>query len=163
MGWYWSINKEIQKNGIVASIDLPFESGLCGYTVKHEHLYELFAQGNQKVVLQRSSSHEESTKVAVQGIFNHEPIDVLFIDGDHSYEGVKKDFELYEPLVKKGGLICFHDICDHKDDINCKVNAFYNQVKQSYKYYDFIENIDQGWAGIGVLIKKSKKMVLLHQ
>ena len=32
-----------QKNGIVASIDLPFESGLCGYTVKNEHLYKLFA------------------------------------------------------------------------------------------------------------------------
>jgi len=38
------------------------------------------------------------------------PIDVLFIDGDHSYEGVKTDYEKYEPLVKEGGLILIHDV-----------------------------------------------------
>lgn len=36
-------------------------------------------------------------------------IDVLFIDGDHRYEGVKKDFLHWEPLVKKDGSILFHD------------------------------------------------------
>lgn len=39
------------------------------------------------------------------------PIDVLFIDGDHSYEGVKDDWQNFEPFVKKGGKIFFHD-CD---------------------------------------------------
>ncbi len=37
-------------------------------------------------------------------------IDVLFIDGDHTYEGVKKDFEKFEPFVKEGGLILMHDV-----------------------------------------------------
>jgi predicted O-methyltransferase YrrM len=37
-------------------------------------------------------------------------VDFLFIDADHSYEGVKKDFEMYSPLVRKGGIIAFHDI-----------------------------------------------------
>jgi len=40
-----------------------------------------------------------------------EPIDVLFIDGDHSYEGVKADFERHEPNVKDDGVIFFHDPC----------------------------------------------------
>ena len=35
--------------------------------------------------------------------------DVLVIDGDHSYDGVKVDFELYGPLVRKGGVIVFDD------------------------------------------------------
>lgn len=39
-------------------------------------------------------------------------IDVLFIDGDHSYEGVKKDWEKWSPFVKKGGIVFFHD-CDN--------------------------------------------------
>jgi len=34
---------------------------------------------------------------------------VLFPDGDHSYEGVKRDFEMYSPLVRPGGIIAFHD------------------------------------------------------
>lgn len=36
-------------------------------------------------------------------------IDLLWIDGDHSYAGVKRDIEDWLPLVKKGGIVCFHD------------------------------------------------------
>ena len=36
-------------------------------------------------------------------------IDFLFIDGDHSYEGVKKDFELYSKLLNENGVIMIHD------------------------------------------------------
>jgi hypothetical protein len=36
-------------------------------------------------------------------------IDVLFIDGDHSYEGVKLDFELYSKLISQKGIIIIHD------------------------------------------------------
>lgn len=39
-------------------------------------------------------------------------IALLWIDGDHSYEGVKKDFELWEPFVIKSGVISFHDSTD---------------------------------------------------
>lgn len=35
--------------------------------------------------------------------------DFLFIDGDHTREGVRMDYEMYAPLVRKGGIIAFHD------------------------------------------------------
>ena len=36
-------------------------------------------------------------------------IDVLFIDGDHSYDGVKTDFDLYSKILSDNGLIIIHD------------------------------------------------------
>ena len=36
-------------------------------------------------------------------------IDYLHIDGDHSYEGVKKDFELYSTIMNPNGIISIHD------------------------------------------------------
>lgn len=36
-------------------------------------------------------------------------IDVLFIDGDHSYEGVKLDFDLYSKILSDKGIIMIHD------------------------------------------------------
>jgi hypothetical protein len=36
-------------------------------------------------------------------------IDYLHIDGDHSYEGVKNDFELYSTIVSENGIITIHD------------------------------------------------------
>lgn len=38
-----------------------------------------------------------------------EGIDFIFVDGDHSYEGVKKDWEIYAGKVKKDGYILLHD------------------------------------------------------
>ncbi len=39
---------------------------------------------------------------------NH--LDVLFIDGDHSYEGAKADWETYKGFLDKGSIVIFHDI-----------------------------------------------------
>ncbi len=36
-------------------------------------------------------------------------LDVLFIDGDHSYEGVKADWDAYKRFLKKGSIVIFHD------------------------------------------------------
>lgn len=83
-------------------------------------------------------------------------IDFLFIDGDHSYEGVKQDFEMYSPFVKPGGLIAFHDINDtqrHRDR-NVNVAKFWNEIKNDPRFdaVEFNSNLD--WAGIGLLIVK---------
>lgn len=39
----------------------------------------------------------------------------LFVDGDHSYNGVKLDIQLYTPRVVPGGLIAFHDYSTYPD------------------------------------------------
>ncbi|HEY8164295.1 MAG TPA: class I SAM-dependent methyltransferase [Gemmatimonadaceae bacterium] len=47
----------------------------------------------------------------------NEKIDLLFIDGDHSYEGVKADWERFSPFVSEFGVVVFHDtIWDRRPD-----------------------------------------------
>lgn len=55
-------------------------------------------------------SHLQDTLQAVKEHLGDKQVDFLFIDGDHTYEGVKRDFELYSPLVREGGIIALHDI-----------------------------------------------------
>jgi predicted O-methyltransferase YrrM len=53
------------------------------------------------------------------------PIRLLFIDGDHSYESVSRDFALWSPFVVQGGLICLHDVNSSPD-----VTRFYQDLCQ---------------------------------
>ena len=74
----------------------------------------------------------------------------MFIDGDHSYDGVKTDFEMYCPLIRKGGLMAFHDIAPRPKESPIQVNKFWNEIKKEFKYIE-IKNKGQGIAGIGIL------------
>lgn len=59
-----------------------------------------------------ADSHREETVAEVEERLKGRKVDLLFIDGDHSYDGVKRDYFLYRHLVRPGGLIAFHDVRD---------------------------------------------------
>jgi predicted O-methyltransferase YrrM len=65
---------------------------------------------NNRFIYIEGDSHTEKIKDAVKGFLGK--IDILYIDGDHSREGIIRDFELYEPLVSKDGYIVFDDYND---------------------------------------------------
>jgi len=46
-----------------------------------------------------------------------EPLDILYIDGGHTYDQVKADFDLHYDNVKPGGIIFFHDPVIWPDDV----------------------------------------------
>ena len=52
-------------------------------------------------------------------------VDVLLIDGDHSYEGVSGDFRIYSPLVVPGGIVALHDIGTHSVVTTCEVDRLW--------------------------------------
>lgn len=46
------------------------------------------------------------------GLFENNSVDLVYIDGDHRYESVKRDIRLYLPTIKEDGFISGHDYCD---------------------------------------------------
>ena len=75
----------------------------------------------------------------------------MFIDGDHTYNGVKLDFEMYRPLMNNNSIIAFHDIVPHPNDPYCEVNKLWNEIKGQYSFKKFIESPNQTSMGIGIL------------
>ena len=73
----------------------------------------------------------------------------IFIDGDHSYKGVRQDFEKYSPLVEKGGIIAFHDALYHHDKTE-EVDIFWNEIKKEYPYIEI--KMSKNSTGIGLIL-----------
>jgi predicted O-methyltransferase YrrM len=136
---------------IIVSIDLPGGIHGGGYPRWKSLIYRRFAQPKQALHLLRLDSHLPATRDQLKAILPPEGIDFLFIDGDHTYEGAKSDFEMYSPLVLRGGLVVFHDICTHPPEAKCDVDKFWREIRTRYKSREFVENPNQGHYGIGVL------------
>jgi|SRR5581483_4292438 len=62
--------------------------------------------------------------------------DVLFIDGNHDYEAVKKDIELYMPTLRKGGYVGFHDYYNVAFGVQKAVDENRAALEGPIKYWD---------------------------
>jgi cephalosporin hydroxylase len=121
--------------------------------------FRAFARPGQQVTALTGSSYDPTTVKRVEQILAGRKIDMLFIDGDHSYDGVKKDFDLYSPMVRQGGLIALHDIMpDHRErdgrttgPYSGGVPKMWNEIKAKYPSHEFIGSPDQEGFGIGAI------------
>jgi len=136
-------------DAILVSIDLPSNLFGRGYPNWKDSLYKSFARDRQKIELVRGNSQQASSVEAVERVLRNRQVDVLFIDGDHTYEGVKKDFELYSPMMRKGGLIAFHDITPSLNNSEIEVPQFWNELRDTYENSEI--KFKQDEAGIGIL------------
>lgn len=79
-------------------------------------------------------------------------LDLLFIDGDHSYQGSKQDFMDYGPLVNSGGLIALQDIVYSERCYTVRVNELWKDIREAgYKIQELYTSPTQGGLGIGII------------
>jgi len=135
----------------IISVDLPRGLFHGGYADYRTVLYRSFAREAQVLHLVRADSHSPETLEQIKKLLDGRAVDFLMIDGDHSYEGVKKDFETYSPLVKPGGLIAFHDICKGPAKLVGGVPRFWTEIQGTHGSGTFLKDANQGGGGIGVI------------
>jgi predicted O-methyltransferase YrrM len=137
-----------QPDATIVSVDLPGGKFGGGYSKLRTPIYQRFARPQQKLHLMRANSHAPETLTEVKKTFAGNQIDFLFIDGDHTYEGVKQDWEMYSPLVRKGGLVAFHDVAGNYGETHAK--RCWDEVKGSFAHHEYLLH-PEGLYGIGVL------------
>jgi cephalosporin hydroxylase len=136
----------------IVSIDLPGGAFGGGFPDWKIPIYSSFASPGQKIHLLRGNSHSKEMFDQLTKILDGKKIDYLFIDGDHSYEGVKQDFITYKELTAPHAKIAFHDIVKHHDD-DCNVHKLWFELRDQYPHKEYVKDWNQKYFGIGVLLK----------
>lgn len=98
------------------------------------------------------NSQTEKMRDRVLDVLPSRP-DFILIDGDHRYDGVKRDWNLYRDIVADSGLIAFHDIVS-SGELN-GVPKLWNEIQEKYETTEFIDEsentrLNKG-GGIGLV------------
>ena len=124
------IRSKLAGDGIRVSVDIPHGNyGQNGYNVNERDKYLGAIHPTSHFI--HGDSHSYETLEKVVNLLDGEKVDFLFIDGDHTYEGVKADYQMYRHIVKSGGWIGFHDIKDtpfHRR-ANCRVDLLWSELE----------------------------------
>lgn len=98
-----TIASSVGEKGKLYAVD-PFFKGRLGLCY-----YKMIALMNLK-------RHKLQSKVQVIPMFSHDAVgkvptqpDFIFVDGDHTVEGIRRDWEDWSAKLKPGGIICLHD------------------------------------------------------
>lgn len=132
--------------------------------VRNQASLRYFSRPGQELHFRNRSSYDPATVEMTRRLLGTRKLDLLFIDGDHAYDGVKEDFLLFKSFVREGGIIAFHDIVpDYKTRLNrdtgrwaSDVPKFWERIKSSYEHHEFIDDPEQDSLGIGCILYSSR-------
>lgn len=100
------LRRVMAPDAVLFAVD-PFSPGRLGFSVQ-----KLIAHGEVNRQDKGTVQWLETTGVDAAKVLRaarEDPIDFIFIDGDHSYEGLKGDWEAWRPLIARGGIVALHD------------------------------------------------------
>jgi cephalosporin hydroxylase len=130
----------------VIACDLQHPSSRC-------EIYRRFPPPGSdcQVILIAGDSKSAAVQAKVRATLGSDPVDVLYIDGDHTLEGVAADYEAYRGLVRPGGMIILHDIVDRGPDDLIQVAPLWKRLRAEYVQAEEIIEDAAGVNGIGIL------------
>lgn len=139
-------------SGIKISVDWPAGSSGSWKYIDHLALQERtdkMMSWSEGVCVITGDSHSREVHSQVGAILKDKVLDFLFIDGDHSYEGVSGDYRMYSKFVRPGGFIALHDIKDtpYHRRMGCDVARFWKELSGDKQ--EFCTDVD--WGGIGLV------------
>ncbi len=99
-------------------------------TVLRQNLAHAMCDMEQVTILKGLSEDPEIISKASKRSYNY-----LLIDGDHSYDGVRRDFENYAPMVSSGGIVA---VDDYGADEWPEVTAYCDRVLMEHPGYEVL-------------------------
>ena len=140
-------------DALLLTVDLRKMVGRLGPLSPFALVRTSFEREQQRIALVDGvDSQREETLDRLRRLLAGRPVDFLFLDGDHRYDSVRRDFELYAPLVRPGGIVAFHDVSPRTTPDTEGTAAFWSELKDGHVTEELVDDGPPGY-GIGVYRK----------
>lgn len=148
-GLLWALAWALPPGRTFVSVDLPGGPGGGAQGLEAGVLADLLRDpGLEPRVVEIRG---DSKTVELAGV---PPIDLLLIDGDHSPEGVRSDWQRFSPLVLPGGLIGLHDVVEHPAGAGVFVEPFWRQLLETEPAtLELVSPTGGSWGGWGIVFR----------
>lgn len=128
--WWWSHLPGIEE---LVSIDQPTEWPSARDEARSARAeWDGWFSPRCKFSLIEGDSHDPAIIDQAEG-----PFDAAFIDGDHSYEGVRADWLNYSPLIRSGGLVAFHDTWPNAERVEPGIVRFVDELRHQLPSHEW--------------------------
>jgi predicted O-methyltransferase YrrM len=155
--WHWMDSSPNAHFTVIDKITATDEVLRCRQEMAQKTLWKYWASSynSQLSVYSGDSADRE----IFEEVKKNGPFDFAFIDGDHSYNGVKSDYLMYKGLIRPGGIMAFHDILEPKQPElkYIEVYKFWKEiVEHGHRVQELYSSKEQchenyGTMGIGVV------------
>jgi predicted O-methyltransferase YrrM len=121
----------VKEDGIILDVGTAFggsafcfslgsKSSVSVYTIDPRR-NELFIINKEKLGLNEKLIYIQGTTDSVSEYLGNKKIDLVFIDGLHTHDGVMNDFEKLSPFLDKGSIVIFHDYFLYRNTVGSAI------------------------------------------
>lgn len=129
-----AIAEAMNPKGTLYCVD-PYLGGTTVFSICQRHLRRLGV--SDRIVMVRQTSREALAVLP-------RDMDFVFVDGDHSWEGIRMDWRIVQDCLRVGGIACFHDTGQPLDIRAECVDSirFFNEVIRRDKTFELVDSCE---------------------
>jgi predicted O-methyltransferase YrrM len=148
------LHKLLDKNGIYVGIDANILDEKENYFADVVKVAQDYSE-DERMNFIIADSTDSKTIDKVKDVLDVRKVDLLLIDGEHSFKAARSDYDMYEQFVRSGGIIAWHDAT-----CNSNVRRAIESILEVSKLRGskFLHRIQfdsrQGHCGITALVKE---------
>lgn len=134
-----SFRESMHEQGVLIAVDPYFRSvaGLLGAGWTRRIAHAEVAKSERGTVVWVETLGSKATMI--EAVQTHLPIEFLFIDGDHSWEGIAGDWDAWSGQIAPDGIVALHDSINSG---RCGSEQFTHEVILVDPRFEYIESID---------------------
>jgi len=152
--WHWIQNSE--PGTVIVSVDMipNNKAHRASRVLESRKLWDGWAETARVELVPIIGS--STSLMVMESVRFYQPFDFIFVDGGHDYKTVHSDYGNYYPMLRKGGLMAFHDIAALPENVhNIEVGLWWREMTRR-GWFDgkIMESITKrrNW-GIGIIEK----------